>query len=91
MAVGGGPTYKQLQFCVSHALGVRPASVKTCWIAEVKRSLGLAGKRAPNAGQGNGAPPCPPRYRVAIKHCVRNAILNAGETTIEKSDPKKIH
>ena len=81
MAAGAIPTYKQIQLCASQALGVKPSSVKTCWIAEVKRALDLAGERAPNAGRGNGAPPCPPRYRVAIERCVRNAVTGSGETT----------
>ena len=65
------PTYKQLQTCVSEQLGVKPSSVKTCWIAQVKRDLGLVGQRAPNAGRGQGAPPCPPRYRLAIERVHR--------------------
>lgn len=67
------PTYKQLQTCVSEQLGVQPSSVKTCWIAQVKRDLGLAGQRAPNAGRGQGAPPCPPCYRLAIERCIQSA------------------
>ena len=70
------PTYKQIQQHVSQELGVAPSSVKTCWIAEVKRELGLSSHRAPNAGQGRGAPPCPPRYRDAI----RRFILPAQRT-----------
>ena len=35
--------------------------------AEVKRGLKLTRGRAPNAGQGEGAPPCPPRYKKAIR------------------------
>lgn len=66
------PTYRQLQTRVSEELGVRPSSVKTCWIAQVKRELGLTGRRAPNAGQGNGASQCPPRYRRAIERCLKN-------------------
>ena len=72
MSVTGVPTYKRLQACVSEDLGVKPSSVKTCWIAEVKRELGLTGGRASNAGQGKGAPPCPPRYRLAIERRIRN-------------------
>ena len=69
------PTYKQLQSCVSEELGVKPSSVKTCWIAQVKRELGLAGQRAPNAVQGKGAPPCPSRYRLVIERCIKNNKL----------------
>ena len=67
------PTYKQLQTCVSEQLGVKPSSVKTCWIAQVKRELGLAGQRAANAGRGKGAPPCSPRYRLAIERCIESS------------------
>ena len=62
--------YKQIQNRVARELGVQPSSVKTCWIAEVKRELGLTQRRASNAGQGQGAPPCPPRYRRAIERCI---------------------
>ena len=64
------PTYQQIQQHVSRQLDVAPSSVKTCWIAEVKRELGLTRHRAPNAGQGRGAPPCPPRYRDAIRRFI---------------------
>ncbi len=64
------PTYRQIQEHVSQELGVAPGSVKTCWIAEVKRELGLASRSAHNAGQGRGAPPCPPRYRDAIRRFI---------------------
>ena len=64
------PTYKQIQQHVSQQLGVAPGSVKTCWIAEVKRELKLTGHRAHNADHGQGAPPCPPRYRDAIRRFV---------------------
>ena len=63
-------TYAEIQRYVSQELNVQPDSVKTCWIAEVKRELGLTKGTAPNAGQGRGAPPCPPRYRDAIKRCI---------------------
>ena len=69
------PTYRQLQDCASEELGVKPSSVKTCWIAQVKRELGLAGQRAPNAGRGKGAPPCPPRYRLVIERCIKSNKL----------------
>jgi len=69
------PTYKQLQNCVSEELGVMPSSVKTCWIAQVKRDLGIAGRRAPNSGQGKGAPPCPSRYRLVIERCIKSNAL----------------
>ena len=64
-------TYREIQHSASQELGVKPSSVKTCWIAAVKRELGLTKGRAPNAGKGRGAPPCPPRYRDAIVRCIR--------------------
>ena len=64
------PTYMQIQQHVSQELDVAPNSVKTCWIAEVKRELGLTVNRAHNSGQGQGAPPCPPRYRETIRRFV---------------------
>ena len=67
------PTYSQIQEHVSQQLGVAFGSVKTCWIAEVKRELGLTGRSAHNAGQGRGAPPCPPRYRDAIRWFISEA------------------
>ena len=37
---GSRLTYKQVQNCVAKEFDVKPSSVKTCWIAEVKRELG---------------------------------------------------
>ena len=67
---GSRLTYKQVQDCVAQELGVQPSSVSTCWIAEVKREHGLTQRQAPNAVQGRGARPCPPRYRCAIERCI---------------------
>ena len=67
------PTYKQIQEHVSQELGVAHGSVKTCWIAEVKRELGLTRHRAHNVGQGRGARPCPPRYRSATRQFISKA------------------
>jgi hypothetical protein len=60
-------TYKEIQKTVGRALSVRPSSVKTCWIADVKREMGLTRGVAPNTGRGIGAPPCPEKYRREIK------------------------
>ncbi len=63
-------TYKQIQQRAAQFLGVRPSSVKTCWIAEVKRESGETRGTAPNSGIGKGAPPCPPSYRTAIERAL---------------------
>ena len=63
-------TYKDIQRSTARMIGVRPSSVKTCWIAEVKRELGLTRGAAPNAAQGQGAPPCPPKYKDAIRRAL---------------------
>ena len=60
-------TYKQIVECVKRRTG---RTVKTCWVAEVKRELGLTTKAAWNRGQGAGAPPCPARYKEAIRQCI---------------------
>jgi hypothetical protein len=49
-------TYPEIQHKAARILGVRPSSVKTCWIAEAKRVRGLTRGLAPNTGQGRGAP-----------------------------------
>ena len=64
------PTYNQIAECVRRRIG---RTVRTCWIAEVKRELGLTTRTAWNRGQGTGAPPCPSRYKDAIRHCVLNS------------------
>ncbi|HKF51404.1 MAG TPA: hypothetical protein VKB26_03765 [Candidatus Acidoferrales bacterium] len=60
-------TYKEIQRAVGQVLSVRPSSVKTCWIADVKREMGLTRGIAPNTGQGVGAPTCPEKYKREIK------------------------
>lgn len=60
-------TYKDVQREAAKVLSVRPNSVKTCWIAEVKRELGITRGAARNSGQGKGAPPCPPKYKEVIR------------------------
>ena len=61
------PTYKEIAACVRRRTG---RTVKTCWIAEVKREMGLTTRTAWNRGQGAGAPPCPPQYKEAIRNCL---------------------
>lgn len=60
-------TYRDIQEQVSRNLDISAASVKTCWIAEVKRSHGMTKRIAPNRGNGKGAPPCPQNYWNAIQ------------------------
>jgi hypothetical protein len=66
-------TYKEVQREAARIFRVCPSSVKTCWIAEIRRELGTTRGPAPNTGQGQGASPCPPKYKEALKH-----ILSAG-------------
>lgn len=65
-------TYTDVQQKVAAILGVRPGSVKTCWIAAVNRERGETRGPAPNRGQGRGAPPYPPEYRTAIRRVLTN-------------------
>ena len=73
------PTYKEVAECVKRRTG---KTVKTCWIAEVKRELGLTDRAAWNRGQGAGAPPCPPRFKEAIRHCIESNAV--GEVLSER-------
>ena len=63
----GIPTYRQIIECVQ---GRTCRTIKTCWIADVKRELGLTTRTAWNHGRGKGAPPCPERYKEAIRSCL---------------------
>ena len=49
-------TYAEIQAVYCKLYGT---TVKTCWIAEVKRKYGKTTRRAWNSGTGGGAPPCP--------------------------------
>ena len=64
-------TYEEIQQRASLELEVTKSSVKTCWIAEIKREFGLTRGPAPNRGKGRGAPPCPPRYRTVLRSVLR--------------------
>ena len=70
----GVPTYQQITECV---LGHTGRTVRTCWVAEVKRELGLTTRVAWNRGQGRGAPPCPEPDKEAIRHCLK--VLRTSE------------
>ena len=60
-------TYRQVAECVRRRTG---RTVRTCWIAEVKRELGMTNREAWNRGLGRGVPPCPDRYKEAIRYCL---------------------
>jgi hypothetical protein len=60
-------TYVDIRHQVAAILGVRPGSVRDCWIADVKRERGAIRGPAPNRGKGRAAPSCPARYRQAIR------------------------
>ena len=64
------PTYKQVAECVQRRIG---RTVRSCWIAEVKRETGLTKNAAWNRGQGKGAPPCPDAYKEAIRDCLADS------------------
>lgn len=64
-------TYREIQREAAVELRVRPSSVKTCWVASIKHELGLTDRRANNRGQGRGAPPCPNKYRKAIRRVLQ--------------------
>ena len=68
------PTYQQIAECVRYRTG---RTVRTCWIAEVKRELGLTTQVAWNRGQGRGTPPCPHLYKEAIRHCLASFRTSA--------------
>jgi len=60
-------TYADIRHQVAMILGVRPGSVRECWIADVKRERGEIRGPAPNRGRGRAAPSCPAIYRQAIR------------------------
>ncbi len=60
-------TYLDIKQRVAHILGVRPGSVRDCWIADVKRERGEIRGPAPNRGRGRHAPSCPATIRQAIR------------------------
>ena len=61
-------TYKEIIECVK-GLDHRGRTVKTCWIAEVKRKLGLTKRVAWNRGRGKGSQRCPEDLRQLILRC----------------------
>ena len=63
-------TYRQIVECVRSRTG---RTVRTCWIAEVKRELGLTKRVAWNRGQGRRASPCPEHYKEAIRYCLTSS------------------
>ena len=59
------------------------ASIKTCWIAWVKRELGLTRGRAPN-NLGNIVPPPPPAVRQAIRDFIEEFRAQQGRVPTYK-------
>lgn len=63
------------------------ASIKTCWIARVKRELGLTRGRAPN-NLGDAVPPPPPPVRQAIKEFIEEFRAREGRVPTYKEIQK---
>jgi hypothetical protein len=60
-------SYVDIRRQVAVILGVRPGSVRDCWVADVKRERGETRGPAVNRGKGRAAPSCPALYRQAIR------------------------
>jgi hypothetical protein len=61
-------TYKEIQSAVKRKHGFEP---RTCWIADVKASLGLATRQAPNRiSPSSREQPCPLDKRAAIEEAL---------------------
>lgn len=65
-------TYPNIQKAASEALKIKPSSVKTCWIAEVKREKELTRGHAHNYGKGKGAAPCPTHIKRILREIIKN-------------------
>ena len=63
------------------------ASIKTCWIAWVKRELGLTRGRAPN-NLGDVVPPPPPSVHQAIKEFIEEFRAKEGRIPTYKEIQK---
>ena len=62
-------TYKQIQAYVKNHFGWTP---ETCWIADVKSSLGISMRNAPNRKGKQKIKPCPDEKRYAIEDALRH-------------------
>ena len=62
-------TYKQIQSYVKTRFGWTP---ETCWIAEIKHSLGLPMRQAWNREGEERVKPCPLAKRQAIEEALRH-------------------
>ena len=61
-------TYKDIQEYVKKNYGI---SIKTCWIADVKRAHGLTKRTSPNRIDSNSvAYPCPSEHRKKIENAL---------------------
>ena len=87
MTVDVRSTYRQLQICVSEALGVSPALSRPVGSPGSNGLLGLTTRRAASAGRGSGAPPCPIRYRTEIERCLGNSVAAGGKYHFQVRDP----
>ena len=61
-------TYKQIQ---EEHLRLHNRTVKNCWIADVKRELGMPVRMAPNRGNPDVIKnKCPERYKQSIQEII---------------------
>ena len=65
------PTYREVQHAVRCDHGFLP---KTCWIADVKESMGLPMRSAPNRLGRQRVNPCPEEKREAIERAIRRLM-----------------
>ena len=81
-------TYADIQQQVAVILGVRPGSVRDCWIADVKRERGEIRGPAPNRGRGRQGSVLPSHLRQAIRRVLDGELTPmpwGGNRQIEAS------
>ena len=62
-------TYKDIQEYVKKKYSI---VIKTCWIADVKRSYGLTKRKSPNRLKANSVTnPCPDRHREKVEEALK--------------------
>ena len=63
-------TYKDIQEYVKKKYSI---TVKTCWIADVKRTYGLTNRKSPNRISPNSVKyPCPDKHREKIEDALKH-------------------